>query len=272
MKKLFIITLAAIAAITGTQGMARDKHTDDGLLSAFAERTAKFGKKKIKFREALTAPADTAAPAIVIFLHGGSGAGDDNERQMRTPAVKQIHDHLTRNNIKAFFLVPQCDDDASWSGFNPPPRRGMRPGPGGGRPQEPVRCPSYNKYVKALADHYVKAFGADSTRIYVFGASMGGDGVWHLVNDYPRHFAAVMAAAGAFRGMGTANLIHTPILCTKGTRERAFREYVMQIDDIKRMGGNVNFQPLDGLDHRATVDESFTPERIAWVLSHRRQP
>ena len=47
MKKLFIITLAAIAAITGTQGMARDKHTDDGLLSAFAERTAKFGKKKI---------------------------------------------------------------------------------------------------------------------------------------------------------------------------------------------------------------------------------
>ena len=140
------------------------------------------------------------------------------------------------------------------------------------RPQGLVKCPSYNKYVKALADLYVKDADADSTRIYVFGASMGGDGVWHLMNDYPHYFAAAMAATGAYRKPGLSNLVHTPVLCTKGTRERKYQEYVQTIEDIKLLGGEVNFQPLEGYDHRRTVDESFTPERIEWVLSHQRKP
>lgn len=270
MKRLSIILLFVFCAACGLESYAQSKSAD--LLNVFVERTAKVGKKKLKFREVLTARQDTAAPAIVIFLHGGSGAGNDNKRQMETPGVRHIYDYLNEHAIKAYFLVPQCDDDASWSGFNPPPRHRGRPSPGMQRPQEPVKCPSYNKYVKALADHYVRELGADSTRIYVFGASMGGDGVWHLINDYPQYFAAVMAASGAYRGFGLSNIARTPILCTKGTRERKYQEYVQTIEDIKLLGGEVNFQPLKNYDHRSTVGESFTPERIEWVLSHRRKP
>ena len=43
-------------------------------------------------------------------------------------------------------------------------------------------------------------------------------------------------------------------------------------NDFDDLGGEVNFQPLKNYDHRSTVDESFTPERIEWVLSHRRKP
>ena len=211
-------------------------------------------------------------PALIIYLHSNSGSGTDNKKQMTQVSAGNIEKYIKDNKIPAYFLVPQCDDDASWSGFNPPPRHRGRPSPGMQRPQEPVKCPSYNKYVKALADHYVRELGADSTRIYVFGASMGGDGVWHLINDYPQYFAAVMAAAGAYRGFGLSNIARTPILCTKGTRERKYQEYVQTIEDIKLLGGEVNFQPLKNYDHRSTVDESFTPERIEWVLSHRRKP
>ena len=270
MRKIFIITLLALVAAIALQSQARDRGVD--LLKVFAERTVKVDKHKLKYREVLVARHDTVKPAIVIFLHGGSGAGSDNQRQMESPAVRQIYNYLNDHGIKAYFLVPQCDDDASWSGYNPPPRRSGRPSPGMQRPQGLVKCPSYNKYVKALADLYVKDADADSTRIYVFGASMGGDGVWHLMNDYPHYFAAAMAAAGAYRKLGLSNLVHTPVLCTKGTRERKYQEYVQTIEDIKLLGGEVNFQPLEGYDHRRTVDESFTPERIEWVLSHQRQP
>lgn len=115
----------------------------------------------------------------------------------------------------------------------------------GPRPQGRVKCPSYNPYVKALADRYVADYHADSTRIYIFGASMGGDGVWHIVNDNPHYFAAAMAASGGYRGMGVPELGCTPLLCTKGSREANYDTYVQMINDIKLVGGNVNFQPLD---------------------------
>ncbi len=249
----------------------QSKGKGGNLFYVFAEKTVKVDKKKVRYREVMTAPTDTTRPAIVIYLHGGSGAGSDNEQQLRSPGIGQIYNYLTEHAIKAYFLVPQCEDESSWSGYNPPPKRPGRRGPGSGqRPQGVVKCPSYNPCVKALADLYVKEHHADSTRIYIFGASMSGDGVWHIVKDYPNYFAATMAASGAYRGMGVPHLGGTPLLCTKGTREPNYSKYVQLIDDIRLMGGEVNFQPMGGCDHRSAIENAFTSERIAWVLSHQR--
>lgn len=261
--------LVAVAITWNIDANAQGKSKSGNLFYVFAEKTVKIDKKKIRYREVLTAPTDTARPAIVIYLHGGSGAGSDNEQQLRSPGIAQIYDYLAEQGIKAYFLIPQCEDESSWSGYNPPPKR--RRGLGGGtRPQGSVKYASYNPYVKALADLYVKDHFADSTRIYIFGASMGGDGVWHIVKDYPEYFAAAMAASGAYRGMGVPDLGSTPLLCTKGTREGNYSKYVQMIDDIRLLGGEVNFQPLDGCDHRSAIENAFTSERIAWVLSHQR--
>ena len=267
---MFSLAIMVLITILSFESNAQTKND---LLEVFADKTVKLDGKKLKYREVLTTPQDTAQPILVIYLHGGSGGGSDNKKQIKVPAVGKIYDYLNANNVKAYFLVPQCPSNASWNGDAPRQRqRGGRPSPGERRPHEPQKCEAYNKYVKALADYYVSEFGVDSTRIYVFGSSMGGDGVWHLINDYPQYFAAVMAAAGAYRGFGLSNIARTPILCTKGTRERKYQEYVQTIEDIKLLGGEVNFQPLKNYDHRSTVDESFTPERIEWVLSHRRKP
>ena len=42
------------------------------------------------------------------------------------------------------------------------------------------------------------------------------------------------------------------------------------IDDIRLLGSEVNFQPLDGCDHRSAIENAITRERIAWVLFHHR--
>ena len=272
MRNLTIILIVAVLASLNLHAGAQGKKHGGNLFYIFAEKTAKIDKKKIKYREVLTAPTDSARPAIVIYLHGGSGSGSDNEQQLRSPGISQIYDYLTEHGIKAYFLVPQCEDESSWSGYNPPPKRSGPRSPRGPRQQGPVKCPSYNQYVKALADKYIKECYADSMRIYIFGSSMGGDGVWHMVNDYPHYFAAAMAASGGYRGMGVPGLGDTPLLCTKGTREGNYSKFVQLIDDIRLMGSDVNFQPLEGCDHHRATDESFTPDRIEWVLSHQRQP
>ena len=270
MRKMYSLAIMVLITILLFETNAQAK---SDLLQVFADKTAKLDGKKLKYREVLTAPEDTAQPILVIYLHGGSGGGGDNKKQMKVPAVGKIYDYLNANNVKAYFLVPQCPSNASWNGDAPRQRqRGGRPSPGERRPHEPQKCEAYNKYVKALADYYVSEFGVDSTRIYVFGSSMGGQGVWYLLADTPNYFAAAMVASGAYRGFNITALAKTPIMCTRGTQESRVNQVKQLIDDINLYGGNAVFQTLEGLDHHEATSAAFTPERIEWVLSHRRRP
>ncbi len=268
MRKMF--TFAIMVLLTALT-FETNAQTKNDLLEIFADKTAKLDTKKLRYREVLTAPQDTAKPILVIYLHGGSGGGIDNKKQMSSPAVSKIYDYLNENNVKAYFLLPQCPSNASWNGDAPRQRQhGGRPSPGGRRPREPQKCEAYNKYVKALADYYVSEFGVDSTRIYVFGSSMGGQGVWYLLADNPNYFAAAMVASGAYRSNIIMPLTKTPIMCTRGTQETRVNQVKQLIDDINLYGGNAVFQTLEGLDHHEATSDAFTPERIEWVLSHRR--
>ena len=189
---MFSLAIMVLITILSFESNAQTKND---LLEVFADKTVKLDGKKLKYREVLTTPQDTAQPILVIYLHGGSGGGSDNKKQIK------------------------CPSNASWNGDAPRQRqRGGRPSPGERRPHEPQKnCEAYNKYVKALADYYVTEFGVDSTRIYVFGSSMGGQGVWYLLADNPNYFAAAMVASGAYRGFNITALAKTPIMCTSET-------------------------------------------------------
>lgn len=54
--------------------------------------------------------------SLVIYLHGGSSKGDDNETQLQEPGINYITEWLTQNNRKAIMVVPQCAKDKSWIG------------------------------------------------------------------------------------------------------------------------------------------------------------
>ena len=124
MKKILIFLILAAVAVTWDLGAsAQGRSKGDNLFYVFSEKTVKIDKKKVRYRAVLTAPTDTARPAIIIYLHGGSGTGSDNEQQLRSPGIAQIYDYLAEQGIKAYFLVPQCEDESSWSGYNPPPKR-----------------------------------------------------------------------------------------------------------------------------------------------------
>lgn len=55
-------------------------------------------------------------PALVIYLHGGSSKGNDNDTQMKEAGIDSIANYLALKKLNAVYLVPQCPSDKSWGG------------------------------------------------------------------------------------------------------------------------------------------------------------
>lgn len=113
-------------------------------------------------------------PILVIYLHGGSSKGNDNETQIKEAAVSVIARYLTDNSIPSIFIVPQCPSSASWGA-------------------------QMNESLAKLADEYDASCGG----VYVLGGSMGGTGTWSFANACPSKILGIMPVAGK-PGGGTA--------------------------------------------------------------------
>ena len=49
--------------------------------------------------------------SIVIYLHGGSSKGTDNNLQMNEAGIDSIANYLELKQLNAVYLVPQCPSD-----------------------------------------------------------------------------------------------------------------------------------------------------------------
>lgn len=49
---------------------------------------------------------NTKQPALVMYLHGASGRGNDNTSQMKQGGIKLIEDYLVSHKMNACFVVP----------------------------------------------------------------------------------------------------------------------------------------------------------------------
>ena len=85
MRKMFSLAIMVLITILSFESNAQTKND---LLEVFADKIVKLDGKKLKYREVLTTPQDTAQPILVIYLHGGSGGGSDNKKQIKVPAVR----------------------------------------------------------------------------------------------------------------------------------------------------------------------------------------
>lgn len=183
--------------------------------------------------------------ALVIYLHGGSSKGNDNEKQMAEAGIDSISGYLSKSGTDAILIVPQCPTDKSWGG-------------------------AMNPVIKSLIDEQVSSGKADSNRIYIFGGSMGGTGTWSLLSAYPELFAAAMPVAGNPTGCIPANVAKTPVFTVMGTDDR-----IMSIDTVsnfvmqmKNSGAECKYEIESGWTHETTCIESYTSARLDWVFVH----
>lgn len=185
--------------------------------------------------------------SLVIYLHGGSSKGNDNDTQMKEAGIDSIANYLDLKQFNAVFLVPQCPADKSWGG-----------------PMLEV--------LKSLIDRYASTNASDDTDIYIFGGSMGGTGTWSMLSAYPRLFTAAMPVAGNPSKCDADNVATTPIYTVMGTSDRIMSVETASgfIDELNARGAITRLDIEEGWTHEVTCIQSYTTERLDWIFGHNR--
>ena len=108
---------------------------------------------------------------LLVFLHGNSAQGDDNEKHL--PCVKNAFLSPYSPVYDSIVVVPQCPEGLWWHDSD-----------------------GTIDLLCDLMDYINERYSTDSTRQYVSGISMGGDGSWQMAIHRPEKVSAIMPVAG----------------------------------------------------------------------------
>lgn len=204
---------------------------------SFSYENAAFAGLNLNYR---LAEKGDSANVVVIYLHGGSGQGDDNRTQMESPAIADIYSYLDTNMESFTFIVPQVPHGQQWMGLAIPA-------------------------LKELLDKYS---GNGNKDIYILGGSMGGAGTWNILTAYPGYFKGAMPVAFDVPKGKVDKYLTTRIYSVVGgnDRRRNIGKDKSFFEKLTKQGGNAKLDVENSWGHRQTCEWSFTPERLAWLF------
>ncbi len=249
---IFLSSYAATLAQTVPPGVAKDE-------PPFRKRTF-ADKKGTKMPYRLFVPpgytSDKKYPLIVWF-HGGAGRGSDNEAQISNGNEKGSHLWTTAGNqekFPAFVLAPQCAQRENWSD-----------------PELNEIAPPLQLALDVLAV-VEKDYSIDPARVYLIGQSMGGLGVWALLQKFPEQWAAAVVVASYDNFTNVRAITRVPLWIFQGDSDSTVPvDLVRQmVKQLKKAGG----APLYSEYHKAGHDvwnEAFAnPQLVSWLAAQKR--
>lgn len=188
-------------------------------------------------------------PHLVLVLHGRSGSGDDNTRQLSSPAILSLVEYLRNTGTKCVVLIPQCPQNRDW----------LRGG-----------ADSMLDHAAELVKKEAREFGISSGRTYVTGVSMGGGACYAIMSAHPGLFAGAVVASSGGRP-GTA-LPRGRFFIIHGENDRliplAKAEQMAQALASVR-GNEVEFVSLPGKGHIDGAQAAYTAECWNWLFGGR---
>jgi len=153
------------------------------------------------------------------------------------------------------------------------------PPPGGyecadwGGTYDPALRPNMKNALAEL-DRLIAAYGFDPTRQYLYGESMGGEGVFRLLADFPTRFAGAVDAAGYTVDKGAAQMAQTPLWIFHGGADSISPLESNQTiyQSILAAGGTqVKLTVYPDLEHVPGIEKArLEPGLFDWLLSQRR--
>ena len=132
----------------------------------------------------LTLPdgSDVKQSPVLLHLHGAASRGAEFRE------FDHLHSSAKCEAPPDFILVrPQCPEGKEWT------------------------TPKLRMQVMAMLDDVIKAHAVDKNRIFLSGASMGGDAVWALGSAFPSRFAALVPICAGEHLSAAPSLRHTPV-------------------------------------------------------------
>jgi predicted peptidase len=123
-------------------------------------------------------------------------------------------------------------------------------------------------------DSLIAFYGFDKSRQYLYGESMGGEGVYRLLAEFPARFAGAIDAAGYTLNKGAANMAQTPLWIFIGSEDelspvdssRAIHQAI-----INAGGTMVTYTEYPGLSHVGGIEKAREePGALKWLLANKR--
>lgn len=198
---------------------------------------------------------------LVLCLHGAGERGDDNVKQF-IHCLADIAEPEVRQRYPAFVVAPQCPEGARWAEIDWASKQHKMTE----QPAEPMK--KVLKLLDALQDEYP----IDDERVYAVGLSMGGYGVWDLMQREPELLAAaVPVCGGGDKSQGEA-IAQIPVWIFHGAKDTVVpversRQMVVAILDA---GGKPIYTEYPDVGHDSWKPAFANRATWDWLFSQRK--
>jgi predicted peptidase len=236
----------------------------EGIEQQFEKHVHRGASGSMPYR--LFRPKATGPLPLVVFLHGSAGQGTDNEKQMGAgnvfgTRVWAMPDHQAR--FPCVVVAPQTE--RGWIRYGPPAAGDSiaRPIPGLG---------DGARLALEVIDALRRDLTIDERRIYLTGQSMGGSGVWHLMAQRPRLFAAAAVCCGTATVDDTAAAAGIPVWNFHGDADAVVPVSISRarVAALRSAGGRPLYTEYAGVGHNVWLWAYTEPALLPWLFSKRR--
>ena len=196
----------------------------------------------------LYTPSDpTENMPLIVYLHGGSGKGDDLELITAVDGFPKYLRDGQLGDVRAYVIIPQL----------PSSQKGWANGAAA---------------VYELIQVTVSKFGIYEENISLTGHSMGGTGTWNLALSYPTLFARIAPLSGSVRVQPEyiEKLKNIPVWAFVGSADTivppdSSMEFVAA---LKEAGGNAGITIFGDADHFTVPSLTYLDkdiDLISWL-------
>ncbi|HEX2533795.1 MAG TPA: putative Ig domain-containing protein [Chitinophagaceae bacterium] len=190
---------------------------------------------------------------IVLFLHGCCGTSyTATLRNTVDPPVRMWHGYgANRQTEPTYILAPATSQ--GWKQHIP--------------------------NLKKVMDSLVEKGKGDPRRIYITGFSMGAEGTWEFLQQYPDYFAAALPMGMDFHG-DPEKIRHIPIWTLQGETDWYARRLKRAVQDIRKRNGiavdsnatwltgvNPRYTNFAGLGHGVQWPAVSTQDLTGWAYA-----
>lgn len=187
---------------------------------------------------------------LIVYLHGGSGKGDDLNQIISADGFPQyLHSGLL-GDVRAYVLIPQL----------PEKQRGWTD----------VKDSLYRLIQSVVSEKHIHA-----DNISLTGHSMGGTGTWGIASAFPSMFSRIAPLSGSIRKPANAafDLKNIPIWAFVGGQDSIVPpdSSIETVKLLVNMGSDARITVLDEADHFEVpslvyLDKSL--DLIGWLIGN----
>jgi len=200
----------------------------------------------------------TKSYPIIMYLHGGAGAGDDNIKQITGGNTNGTHVWIAPENqakYPTFVVAPQL------LGFN----RWNDP--------DSVHLSKYGQIAIDLLKDLQQKYSIDPDRIYLTGQSRGGYGAWDIAGKYPDLFAAAVPLCGGGNLFTVKAMKDLPTWAFHGAQDSTVSVEKSRaiVAALQKVGGNIKYTEYPEMGHSVWNKAYVEPGLIEWLFVQRRK-